>query len=371
MSLIDTITGWINRDSKKYICASIDSSHVIDNTYDPQPLKAGENYFRLWLCEMCLAKDRECFKSWYPVVNSIVCLQFGDQKVNLPYIAGSLNLPNVDSNHMDSVIQLNHPMTALMPFNGGIVELTAGILSMEGEDYLNQCIKVMGDFANLLVVPQLSAALSVAEPIAKGVEELLGATNGKLRLGLHQAFVGEGGGGSNNLKAKYIAAILAEEEDLDVNNLWVMNDRLRYGISADNSKLLTGNTYMLFRIENRKERDDLEQLRSIREPFDEAMKALMNGEEERANTLLRTSILVAMTSSDLTKADRLRYAKALKAEFDEAKEIMLPTRGEPTYEVSREDVEVLAFNRALQRAIPVNEALALGEPTFEEIFGKP
>jgi hypothetical protein len=349
--------------------APIDFSHVQNATYSAEPLESGKNYFRVWLSEMCLAKDRDWFKSWYPAVHSITSIQFGNQEVNLPYVAGSLNLADVNSNNLDKVVQLNHPMTALMPFNGGVVELTAGLLAMQGQDNLNQFIKVMGDFANILVVPQLSAALSVAVPIAKGIEDLLGASNGDLHLGLHQAFVGKGGSGTNLLKAGYIAAILAQESELDANNLWVVDDRLRYGTSADNSKLLSGRTYMLFKIENREERDDLDGLTNIRGPFEEAISALTSGDEERANTLLKVSIGAAMTSTDLTKADRLRVAQALKEEFDNFRNNMPKLREQASVE-GREIVEFPDFSKALQLKMSVDEALALGEPTFEKIFGK-
>ncbi len=370
MSLIDTVTGLFDRNAKKYMYASIDFSHVKDANFSAEPLVGGKNYFRLWLSEMCLAKDREWFRSWYPIVHSIVSIQFGNQEVNLPYVAGSLNLSDVDSSNLDRVIRLNHPMTALMPFNGGIVEVTAGILAMQGEDFLNRFIKVMGDFSNILVVPQLSAALSVAEPIAKGVEELLGVTNGDLHLGLHQAFVGGEGGGANTLKAGYIAAILAEENELDASKLWVVNDRLRYGTNANDSRLLEGRTYMLFRIENREQRDDMDRLTNIRGPFDEAINALMSGEEERSKTLLNTSLAAALTSNDLTKADRRRVIQALRDEYKEVEDIWRQTRGELTRGDNREIDEVHDFNRAMQRAMPVEKAFALEEPTFEEVFGK-
>jgi hypothetical protein len=368
MSLIDTITGLFDRNSKKYIYAPIDFNHVQTATSSAEPLEAGKNYFRVWLSEMCLAKDREWFKSWYPAVHSIVSIQFGNQVVNLPYVAGSLNLSDINSNNLDRVIQLNHPMTALMPFNGGVVELTAGLLAMQGQDNLNQFIKVMGDFADILVVPQLSAALSVAGPIAQGIEELLGASNGDLHLGLHQAFVGKGGGDSNLLKAGYIAVILAQESEINANNLWVVNDRLRYGADADNSKPLSERTYMLFKIENREERDDLDGLTNIRGPFDQAINALTSGDEERANTLLKVSIGAAMTSADLTKADRRRVAQALKEEFDNFKNTM-PTFAEQAPLGGRETVQFPDFSKVLQLKMPVDEALALGEPTFKEIFG--
>jgi hypothetical protein len=370
MSLLDMIGSWVNRDSRKYMCVSIDPSHVKGATYSAEPLEGGKNYFRLWLNEMCLAKDREWFKSWYPVVHSIIHFQFGNQEVSLPYVAGSLNLNDVISSNMDRVIQLNHPMTTLMPFNGGVIEVTAGILAMEGSDYLNQFIKVMGDFANILVVPQLSVALNVIGPIADGVEELLGVSNGNLHLGLHQAYVGKEGGGSNNLKAGYIAAILAEERELNADKLWVVNDRLRYGATADRNEPLTGRTYMLFRVENREQRDDMDGLTNIRGPFNESISALVNGDDERAKTLLRAAIATAMTSPDLTKADRRRVAQAMKDEFDETQKVAATAR-EAMKEIGKEAPpgRVSDLNRAMLRAIPVDEALALGEPTYEEIFG--
>ncbi len=41
----------------------IDISHVKGATYSAEPLEGGKNYFRPWLAEMYLAKDREWFKS--------------------------------------------------------------------------------------------------------------------------------------------------------------------------------------------------------------------------------------------------------------------------------------------------------------------
>ena len=217
---------------------------------------------------------------------------------------------------------------------------------------------MVGDFAGLLAVPQLSAALNVAGPVANGVQELLGVSNGALHLGLHQVFTGRGGGGANELKAGYIAVILAQEGEVDKDRLWIVEDRLRYGAGAASSTPFTGYTYMLFRIENREERDDWNSLTSIREPFDKAIEALLAGEEQRAESFLRTAITMALQSPDLTKADRRRVAQALKEEYNETQDLGLGA-------VPR---ELPNIKHAMQRATSVDEALALGEPTFEELF---
>jgi len=58
--------------------------------------------------------------------------------------------------------------------------------------------------------------------------------------------------------------------------LWVVNDRLRFGTSADNNKPLMGHTYMLFRIESREQRDDMDGLTDISRPFGDAINARLN-----------------------------------------------------------------------------------------------
>jgi hypothetical protein len=118
--------------------------------------------------------------------------------------------------------------------------------------------------------------------------------------------------------------ILAKDEDLEANKLWVADDKLYYGNSIDNSETLDGFTYMLFRIDSQEHRDDVDGLTDISKPRSDAINALINGEEERAQTLLKTAIAAAMMSLDLTKADRLRVVQDIKNEFDEARKVMNP-----------------------------------------------
>lgn len=137
------------------------------------------------------------------------------------------------------MVNVNHQLTSLLPFNGGTVELAAGLLAMQGSDALGRFIKVLGDFSSLLVVPQLSAALAVATPLANGITELVGATNAELVLGLHDTWTAQTGG-ANLLREKYFAVILAQDHEIDEKMLWVENDRLKYGDSLQTSKMLTG-----------------------------------------------------------------------------------------------------------------------------------
>ena len=365
MSLLDWFKNKIKHPSHKYIYHPLDTAHV-DVVQPVTTLEAGKHYFRLWLVEMYLKNDVQWFQQWYPAVHSLISFQFGSQKVEIPHIAGSLNIQDFNANNLQKVVRMNYSMTTLMPFNGGVVEIAAGMLAMKGDNYLNNFIKVMGDFSSLLVVPQLSAALQIAGPVANGIQTLLGGNaDGRLELGLNQAFSGAGGGGSNDLKSGYLAVIAAEEttgtekDKINVNKLWIVNDRLRYGNNAAHSQPLKGYTYMLFRIESRVERDDWSSLSSIAEPFNKAIEALGAGETEKAQSFLRTAIVVALQSSDLTRADRNRVVKAIKEAFDEAKNSGLGV-------VAGESI---TLDKVMVRAMDADSALAESEPNLEELFG--
>jgi hypothetical protein len=357
MGLWETITGLVKKDAKKYLYVPIPASHVAGAPQDNAPLEAGKNYFRLWVTEMYLKKERDWFKSWYPVVHSMIRFQFGSEVVEIPNIAGPMHLKGVTDSNLEHAIQLNYNLTTLMPYNGGIVEMAAGLLAMEGKNYLTSAIKVMGDLSGLLVVPQLSAALAIAKPIATGVQDLLSGGNGEMALGLHQAFTSAGGGGANDLRAGYIAVLLADESKYDKNQFWVAEDRLRYGATQAASQPLTGVTHMLFRIESRTERDDWMGLATIVQARNEALKAIAE-ESDQADTAIKRTMLLVRTSPDLTRADRKRIADALNSEFNEAKGLPESVGAQPTFG---------ALVAKHIQSVSADEALAQSEDPLEEL----
>jgi hypothetical protein len=214
-----------------------------------------------------------------------------------------------------------------------------------------------------LAVPQLSAALSVAQPLASGVQELFGAGNGSLHLGLYDSFVGKGGSTANELKACYIAVVRAAQNQVNPKNLWVLGDELHEGTGLDDGQHVPFERFdhMLYRVETREELDDWNQLTSIQDPFQQAVKALGDGEKEKAESLLRTAIVAVLQSSDLTNADRRRLVTVLKEDFDQVKKDL-------GYD-GLVDKEGPILQRMMKRAISVDAALEMGEPTFEEVFG--
>jgi hypothetical protein len=355
MTLSETLMRIFRRDASRYLYLAIPPDHVRGGQQDRDALVAGRDYFRLWLSEMSLRRDRDWFKTWHPAVHSLVHFQFGSQVVDVPNIVGEQGLKDVDAAHLERSISQNYPLTALMPFSGGVVEVTAALLAMQGEDYVKRFIEVLSNFAGLVAVPQLSTALAVAGPVATGIEELLGGSNGQMHLGLHQAFVHKGGG-ANELRPAYFAAILATEAAVDPATLWVVADRLRQGGSAERSQPFGGYAYMLLRVQKETVRDDWEGLTAFMQPFYTAIKELAAGHLEWADSSYRAAIAAVLSSPDLTQADRRRVAQVLYERFEDAKQLGLGA------------VTTWPSFTAAVAAIPVEEALVQGPPDITEFL---
>lgn len=323
MPLLDTLKDWWARDAPFYVVHDVPAAAVQPAGDTGAPCQAGTDYFRLWLAEMRLAHDQSWFTTRHPAVHSLVRLRFGDEDVELPRLSGPMTLPGLDQAHLGEVVQLDHLLTPLLPYNGGIVEVSAGLVALEGTKVLGEFVKAIDAITQVLAQPPLSTALAAVGPVTSAVQTLFGAGAGRQHLGVHLAYAGDQP--SRALHAGYVAVIRRDAAQLKVHDLSVQQGLLRLrGVP------LSGADYMLFRIERVSERDDWDSLSSIAAPFRDALTALSHGNGVVADAHVRRAMLEAWTSPDLTRADRSRVCSELKRSYQEARNLGLGLERTPT-----------------------------------------
>ena len=247
--MLETLKDWWAREAPHYVVQDVPSAAGQPAGDTGAPCQAGTHYFRLWLAEMRLAQDQAWFNTWHPAVHSLVRLRFGDLDLELPRLSGPMTLPGLDQAHLGAVVHLDHPLTPLLPYNGGIVELSAGLVALEGTNVLGEFVKAIDAVTQVLVQPPLSSALAAVGPVTRAMQTLFGAAAGRQHLGVHLSFAGDQL--PQALHAGYIAVIRREATQLPAHDLSVQQGVLRLRGAP-----LTGADYMRFRIERVAERDD-------------------------------------------------------------------------------------------------------------------
>lgn len=374
MTLKDALAHMIGRDAKKLTMLTFQGAAQVSPPLAEEPIRAGCDYFRLRLCEMFLQQEVHWFTPWSPAVHTVVRLSFGNKQVDLPYIADMRRLTGVPGGGA-GLVAGDYMLTPAIPFQGGTVDLDAGLLAIPGRNQLATFVQVLSSFSGILAMPQLSVLLGglsgaltspqlaalqgLGPPLTKGIEALRGAGGGRLHLAAHQSYA------AGDLRRCYLAVIRAARREVDPARLWVVQGKLREGDGPEEGRSAPYERYdhMLLMVDGFSDRDDWESLSAIEEPYLEARRALKDGDEERATFHLRTAKLRAKEASELTSADRRRVVDRLEEKYAQDKAdfgVAGLIGGEPP-----------SLAAIMRQAMPVEDALALGEPTLEEVFAAP
>jgi hypothetical protein len=366
MSIWTWFTNRWQQEAKHYTYVRIPADHVDGRNLLPDELKAGEHYFKLTLAEMFLKDDRAWFSAWHPATYSLIRFTFGDSEETVSHLAGPSSIKDVDQ-HANASISMNYTVVPIVPFNGGNIELEAGLVAVKDSDDVKQLLKVLTDVSSTLAVPQLSAAIGFAQPLVNGIESLTGSDKNITILRLHDTF-----SAGPTLRARYLAAIALPARSIPEAELFVKNDKLCRGVSLAVAQPLSGQNYVLFRIDALTQRDDWEDLTAIKEPFLQAIEMLNSavaepdpdkkkGVLEEAQRRLRSAKLAAFRSKDLTKiVGRRQVIDALQRKFNEAQQMF--------GQGASAALEEFNLSRVMAVPMPHAEAVALGEIDESELF---
>jgi hypothetical protein len=315
MALDELFKNLFSTANAKLLYYPIPPTHV-DRPLEAIKAVAGQHYFRVFMAEMFLHRKSQWLTRYYPAVYSLVRCNFGNKTQEFPNVADTSRV-GLQKRTEGDIVGRNFELTPLLPFNGGTVKIDAGLVAVAGTNGLNKLTGVLSNFAGMLNVPQISAVLQIAQPVATGMQELFGGGDGELHLGFQDTF------SSDTLQSGYLAVIRADANDgVDPDELWVVKGALHEGQSIQYNRPFERYDHMLIRIEVLKERDDWRQLISIQNPFQDALLALKNENKEKAKLNVQQALYQAMVAPELIPDDHVRVSNALKAEYNKAKQIL-------------------------------------------------
>lgn len=357
---MSVISDWFSRLFSKtanhYVFAPIPAERQ-DRPVKGVTLKAEEHYFRIWVSEMFLKDDRRLFREFVPVVHSAINLTFGTSsghQQELPYVAGPLQIGLGST--LGKGVQINHPLTNQLPFRGGLITVSAGLVAYKRNDYFQGFLGILNDVSGLFNVGQLSSTIKVVGGVADGIQNLLGAGDKDVHLVYFEGFGGETDSGGSSFESGYRAIIQADARTFDKSKLYVKESGLCYGNSLASSLPLEGYDYMLLRFEVTDHRDDFRSFEEFARLIAEAIKAGLE-DKSKGDEIIKGAKSLAFASPDLTLVDRIRVGKAIQKEYEETL-----TSLERVERPEKDRTE--SFNEAV-KGIPVSLAKNRLEEAFE------
>lgn len=274
-----------------------------------EPLYQDQGYVRLWLAEGFLRSARTWGNDHFPVMHGGVALTFGGQAG-----AGFSTFTKAPDAIRIRGEQLNYPMSPLLPYAGGVVEVEAALYQASVQGPLSAAVQLAGAVAPL-IGPPLSTAAAVADRVSVGLDAVFGATGNQPVLAVHQSWAS--GSGGQPLRSGTLVVAAAPPGSL--GRLSIVDGLLHAGEGAARRRP-DGVDYLAVRVECRPEHDSW-RMPHLDTLVRDAGKAYLLGQDQTFKGLRTEAIAAAWTSADLIPADRLRVAFLVAAEIDEVKKL--------------------------------------------------
>jgi hypothetical protein len=274
------------------------------------PVYAGQGYLRLWLAEGFLAKSVTWGDKHFPALHGGASLRFlGTEPTPFTTLTrpnGSWAVPGA---------QFDFPVTPLLPFNGGTVEIEAALYRATVSGPLATAVGLVGSLGSL-IGPPLDVAANIADKVSAGLDAIMQASGDQPVLAVHAAMVAPGGGGYE-LQPGHLVVVNAPPQQ--VGELSIRDGRLAVAVGAGHIPL-TGKDYLVVRVECRAERDDWS-FPELRELIRQARVAAVEGNDDAFKARRLQAVTRALSSPDLTPGDQIRVAELVGRRIDEAKRL--------------------------------------------------
>jgi hypothetical protein len=278
-----------------------------------EPLQPHRGYLRVWLAEGYLAKSRTWGNDHFPTLHGGAALTFGGRQqttfARFTRAPEAITAPGA---------QLNFPLTPLLPYEGGVVELEAALFRTTSGGPLATAADLVGALGPLLG-PPLSTAAAVTERISAGLDSVVKQNDSDPVLALHQAFRSAMSVADEGPRVRSGYLLVANTPPGTFGKP-VFTDGLLHVESPAGLVRPTGVDYLVLHLECRTEHDSW-RLAQFDEIIRAAGTAYLNQQPDTFKALRIQAITAAWNSTDFVQADRVRVAKFLADEIDQVKEL--------------------------------------------------
>jgi hypothetical protein len=295
--------------SEDWVFAPLTADQVPDEPKTNDTVSNNEAYLSITLRSMRIVNVRQLTKKFYGLVHSFITLNhLSGADATFQTVTTPSELRKIDPKRLDRIVAANIPLLQYVPYRGGKVGLELGLFSVEEADLAGPFIDLLQTMASQAGVSVVSAALPFALPLKKGIDAILGSTDGTiLETGVTTSF--------DPPKTGWWVVMRAPKGEINVNDLIVTPSDFRL-LNYQTKQPIKNYPYIVLSITQSTERPDWFKVPDINKPYQELRAAVRKGDYNAAKELISTFRRAALTSDDLITKDSARIATLVKEETE-------------------------------------------------------
>ncbi|OPY72221.1 MAG: hypothetical protein A4E62_00939 [Syntrophorhabdus sp. PtaU1.Bin002] len=274
-----------------------------------------EHYFEVRVNEMYLTYGRKWLSDYDPMVFAVSEFIYDKKVEAVPFVVGPMLMEKYSTNIEkvpQGMIFRNTRVAGLHPYRGGDVTLSVILFRVRRGNYAQRLLQVVESAANVLDFgTALGSYVKIARVIFDGIDALFGLGDTDPILGYRSTLSGA------HVHPSHFALIDLPENSLDVDRLWVKNDRLYTGTSKDEAAPFRAADFVLYSVAQSPKRTDettlpfYPQWERVKE--EAAVPKPENWENAKVNMINLYQALIL--SPDLTRTQAFDLAKFYKTEI--------------------------------------------------------
>lgn len=202
MTILDSLKGFWREHGNATSAAPIWSVRLGRDGITDDDLRArsdidilpGVHYLQLAARRLNLRTDELFGTERFPVLHSQVIVDTtGGARIAFPAVAGRDSVGDLDIAASGRNAGASYPLTPVLPYHAGTLEMVAGVVSMKGDDAVARLSRVVNRVTGMIppavgVATGVQTVLGLANTALECVDDLFGLPDSKIVLGMHDLF---------------------------------------------------------------------------------------------------------------------------------------------------------------------------------------
>jgi len=298
--------------SKSWTHGWLDPGQTPEPQFKGRTLEPRKDYVEIRLKSMRIPYARIVARRYYGAVHSFISLSSVSDigKASFNVITTPASLQKVDPKNLSNAVQENIPLLGPIPYQGGDIEIEAGVFSILEDDLIIPFLKVAEDISKTAGVDVVSQAIPFVQPLQNAIYSLVGASDlNKLEIGIKTSLDKEG----------YLV-VVGDGRTGGLSTLKLYEDGRLYAGTQE----ITKYPYMVLTIKALKNRKTITTIPDLLKATNNLLAALKTWNEETIQEFYNAFEKVAYSSPDLLPEDakiitEQTYEERVKPVLDQIK----------------------------------------------------